>query len=64
MVPELLGEAKYKSKIDVWSFGMVAYHVITGTPPFDPSLPFQAIRDAVLAGRLPEIPHDVPGGYD
>jgi serine/threonine protein kinase len=60
MAPELLSEAKYKSKVNIWSFGMIVYHVITGTPPFDPSLSFQAIKDAVLSGRLPEIPRDVP----
>jgi TPR repeat protein len=64
MAPELLSAAKYKSKIDVWSFGMIAYHVITGTPPFDPSLSFEAIKDAVLSGRLPDIPPDIPSGYD
>ena len=34
MAPEVLGGSSYDSKIDLWSFGTVAYQLATGTTPF------------------------------
>lgn len=59
--PELLSGAPYKSKVDVWSYGMLLYHVLTGRPPFDPGLAFPAVQSSVTAGRLAPVPQ-LPAG--
>ena len=34
MAPELCREQQYDNKVDVWSAGVIAYVLMTGTPPF------------------------------
>ena len=34
MAPEIVKKLKYDTKIDIWSFGIVAYIILSGRPPF------------------------------
>jgi TPR repeat protein len=63
MAPELLSHEKYKSKIDVWSYGMIVYQIVMGIPPFDPWTPFDMVKEAVLKGELPEVTGKLPAGF-
>jgi TPR repeat protein len=64
MAPEILAGEKYKSKIDVWSYGMIVYQIVAGVPLFDPGTPFQTLKESILAGRIPEISSALPPGFD
>lgn len=57
--PEILKKEKdrseYTEKLDVYSYSMILYHVVTGTVPFkDLSIP--EIYDMVKKGKRPKIP--------
>jgi len=59
VAPEVLRGEKYTQSSDIYSFGMVAYEVLTGLPPFhkrahDLSL-LQSIRDGGLRPSLNDI---------
>ena len=34
MAPELCKEIEYDNKVDVWAVGVIAFILLTGTPPF------------------------------
>jgi len=34
MAPELCKEIEYDNKVDVWAVGVIAFILMTGTPPF------------------------------
>ena len=34
MPPEIVKEGNYDSKVDIWSSGVIAYILLTGSPPF------------------------------
>ena len=34
MAPEIIKKVKYDSKVDIWSFGILAYIILSGRPPF------------------------------
>lgn len=66
--PEVLQQLKDKTvpsskivfteKMDVYSFAMTCYEIVTGRLPFE-GLPFFETRDAILDGARPELPHDM-----
>lgn len=56
MSPELVTEARYNAKSDIWSLGCLVYELCALEPPF------QAKSQAALAakirqGKVPELPH-------
>jgi len=61
--PEIMLVKPYDNSVDVYSFALVMYFVLTGRVPFlddpeaDALVPFQK---AVLAGKRPEIPASCP----
>ena len=34
MAPELAGDRPYNYSVDLWSFGVLLYELVTGEPPF------------------------------
>jgi tRNA A-37 threonylcarbamoyl transferase component Bud32 len=62
MAPEVLTNAKYSQKADVYSFGIVMWELLTGEEPFH-DMKTWAIPDAVISGKRPPIPKDVDKIY-
>lgn len=57
MAPEIFGRgATYNSQIDIWSVGVMTYHLLFGQVPFDGDKMYQ-IEDAIVAGQY-DIPKD------
>ncbi|KAG0553636.1 hypothetical protein KC19_12G027000 [Ceratodon purpureus] len=50
---------KYPFKVDVYSFGMVCFEILTGDMPF-PSLTTREVKRKVLGGERPQLPDDCP----
>lgn len=71
MAPEVMsgkhGEAQYSYKVDVYSFSMVMYEVLTRELPFFdvPDASAFDLLNMVAAGDRPRVPHDCepPDGY-
>jgi hypothetical protein len=62
MAPECFQGGRYGVKIDVYSYAMVVWELLTGHSPFGGSLPEQ-VEDFILKqGRRPPIPADTPRG--
>jgi serine/threonine protein kinase len=59
MAPEQQG-IEYTSKVDVYSFGLILYEVVTGEKVFPPTLGPFGICAAAREGRRPPIPDWVP----
>lgn len=56
MAPELLERSSghsYTWSVDVWSFGMTAYHVISGSVPFELDITTTDLRKKLSEGQLP-----------
>jgi serine/threonine protein kinase len=62
MAPELLmSSPSYDCKVDVYSFGLVLWELLTGDLLY-PDMRPPAIIEAVITGKRPEIPPDTPSG--
>ncbi|EPS66052.1 hypothetical protein M569_08722 [Genlisea aurea] len=57
MAPEMIQHRPYTQKVDVYSFGIVLWELITGMLPFNNMSAVQAAF-AVVKGIRPTIPHD------
>ena len=68
MAPEVMMHAgeedsevpKYPFKVDVYSFGMVCYEILSGKLPFH-GISNTEVRNRVLEGDRPKFPHRCPG---
>jgi serine/threonine protein kinase len=43
-------------KLDVFSFGLVLYEILTDSPVFPPSEPLRPVMKAIVGGHMPPIP--------
>jgi serine/threonine protein kinase len=61
MAPEMYEEPPYDSKVDVFSFGLIFYEILTGHPVFSPDLTAHKMVKKVLSKERSDLPPDVPG---
>ena len=62
IAPEMLSEEEgkgYTYKVDMWSFGVSLYEMITFNKPFD-GRNFPAVILKIIAGKYKELPKNVP----
>ncbi|KAG6554481.1 hypothetical protein Mapa_003859 [Marchantia paleacea] len=60
MAPEMIQHRQYNHKVDVYSFGIVLWELITGALPFQNMTAVQAAFAVVNKGVRPTIPVDCP----
>ncbi|KAJ7514969.1 hypothetical protein O6H91_23G067200 [Diphasiastrum complanatum] len=60
MAPEMIQHRVYNHKVDVYSFGIVMWELITGSLPFQNMTAVQAAFAVVNKGVRPVIPQDCP----
>ena len=58
--PEVLNNERYGKPADTYSFGMIIYELLSGTPPFQGFVGPMQIGLRVLQGGRPDIPAAVP----
>jgi serine/threonine-protein kinase len=58
--PDLFCSDDWTSKVDVYSFGLVLYEVVVGSPVFRANEPPDDIVEKKLTNFLPSIPSEVP----
>jgi len=60
MAPEMIQHRPYNHKVDVYSFGIVLWELVTGLLPFSNMTAVQAAFAVVNRGVRPQIPADSP----
>ncbi|XP_077229304.1 serine/threonine/tyrosine-protein kinase HT1-like [Tasmannia lanceolata] len=60
MAPEMIKHKPYGRKVDVYSFGLVLWEMVTGTIPYEEMTPIQAAFAVVNKNLRPVIPADCP----
>lgn len=60
IAPEVLGGEEYTKAADVYSFGIVAYEVFTGIPPFRDVPHDRHLELQICNGLRPKIPFHIP----
>lgn len=60
MAPEMIQHRAYNHKVDVYSFGIVLWELVTGNVPFQNMTAVQAAFAVVNRGVRPDIPSDCP----
>jgi serine/threonine protein kinase len=53
MAPEIFRQEQYNNKVDVYSFGMIAYQLAEGMPPFFNMSPCEAAKAAAHEEKRP-----------
>lgn len=60
MAPEMIKHKPYGHKVDVYSFGLVLWEMVTGTMPYEEMTPIQAAFAVVDKNLRPTIPPECP----
>mmetsp|Transcript_6077 Transcript_6077/g.9349 ORF Transcript_6077/g.9349 Transcript_6077/m.9349 type:complete len:455 (+) Transcript_6077:33-1397(+) len=60
MAPEVIRHEKYNEKVDVYSFALVVWEMLTGSMPFVGYTPVQAAMAVARQGTRPPIPSSCP----
>eukprot|EP00262_Sarcandra_glabra_P022344 TRINITY_DN9879_c0_g1_i1.p1 TRINITY_DN9879_c0_g1~~TRINITY_DN9879_c0_g1_i1.p1 ORF type:complete len:493 (-),score=63.62 TRINITY_DN9879_c0_g1_i1:567-2045(-) len=60
MAPEMIKHKPYGRKVDVYSFGLVLWEMVTGTIPYEEMTPIQAAFAVVNKNLRPVIPANCP----
>jgi TPR repeat protein len=60
MAPEVGQDSNYTSKIDVYSFGLILYELMTGQPVFEEKTPIATVILKTVTGVRPTIPETIP----
>jgi len=53
MAPEIIAEQEHDGKVDVWSFGVVLYEMLSGLPPYNDIKESEVVKSLVLSEVLP-----------
>ncbi|XP_072995894.1 serine/threonine/tyrosine-protein kinase HT1-like [Typha latifolia] len=61
MAPEMIKHKHYGRKVDVYSFGLLLWEMVTGRIPYEDMIPIQAAFAVVNKNLRPVIPADCPG---
>ncbi|XP_019169329.1 PREDICTED: serine/threonine-protein kinase HT1-like isoform X2 [Ipomoea nil] len=60
MAPEMIKRKRYGRKVDVYSFGLILWEMLTGFVPYEDMTPMQAAFAVVNKNMRPKIPGDCP----
>ncbi|XP_057416462.1 serine/threonine/tyrosine-protein kinase HT1-like [Lotus japonicus] len=60
MAPEMIKEKHHTKKVDVYSFAIVLWELLTGLTPFDNMTPEQAAYAVTHKNARPQLPSDCP----
>ncbi|KAI9121184.1 hypothetical protein K1719_008217 [Acacia pycnantha] len=60
MAPEMIKRKCYGRKVDVYSFGLILWEMVTGTIPYEDMTPIQAAYAVVNKNSRPVIPSSCP----
>ncbi|KAJ0964823.1 hypothetical protein J5N97_025961 [Dioscorea zingiberensis] len=60
MAPEMIKHKPYGHKVDVYSFGLVLWEMVTGTIPYEEMTPIQAAFAVVDKNLRPTVPPECP----
>nr|AFK49025.1 unknown [Lotus japonicus] len=60
MAPEMIKRKSYGRKVDVYSFGLILWEMLTGTLPYEDMTPIQAAFAVVNKNSRPVIPSNCP----
>ncbi|OIV91740.1 hypothetical protein TanjilG_26593 [Lupinus angustifolius] len=60
MAPEMIKRKSYGKKVDVYSFGLMLWEMVTGTIPYEDMTPIQAAFAVVNKNSRPVIPINCP----
>jgi serine/threonine protein kinase len=60
MAPEMIKRKSYGRKVDVYSFGLILWEMLTGTIPYQDMTPIQAAFAVVNKNSRPVIPSNCP----
>ncbi|OIV94355.1 hypothetical protein TanjilG_21695 [Lupinus angustifolius] len=60
MAPEMIKRKSYGRKVDVYSFGLILWEMLTGTIPYEDMTPIQAAFSVVNKNSRPIIPSNCP----
>ncbi|KAM0944674.1 putative protein kinase TKL-Pl-4 family [Dioscorea sansibarensis] len=63
MAPEMIKNKPYGHKVDVYSFGLVLWEMVTGTMPYEEMMPIQAAFAVVDKNLRPTIPSECPAAF-
>ena len=63
MAPEVIRGAQYTPAADVYSIGMLMYHVVTGRPPFETRNRDYSLAFDICDGIRPQIVENIPDKY-
>ncbi|KAL2944913.1 Serine/threonine-protein kinase HT1 [Bienertia sinuspersici] len=60
MAPEMISQNKYGRKVDVYSFGLILYEMVSGRVPFGSLNPIQVAYGVANKNLKPEVPNECP----
>ena len=64
MAPEILASEPYNEKVDVYSYGIVLWELLTRKCPYEDLSAFQCAIAVVNEDRRPEIPPWCPPAFE